>query len=531
MSDRRQSAEGYWWLLPIVALAAARGLWAPDEPRYAQIAREAFDTREFLVLHLNGDLYPDKPPLVYWLSGLCGSLTGWNELALRVPSILATAGSAWIATRLARRWLGERTASLVPLCLLGCAMSFWMGGRLQLDPLLGLCVLAAVERLARDGTRRELVVHAAWAGAFAGLGALVKGPVAWLHVGLALVAWRCAPRAARFAPPRGWLAWASLAALAVLPVATWAACASWREPRLWKPLFFGQHLGRISDEAPHQGPPWEHLVQMPLWLLPTTFFVGAGLLFAWRAWKRARAGDAVDAGLVRVALWLALTVVVFSAMPAKRELYLLPVYPAAALLAAHALASGEALRGATRATAAVVGSLGAGAAIVPWFVDATRPFAATFLAVAVPLLLAAASGWRARDAVAGARVLAQGVGGALLLAAAFVVPHVDASKSPAALARSIAALPPSPSRVAFVGVQPEGYRFYAGVPGVKIAGTDAEVERGVREAIVREGAAFVLVARDRDLDRLPADVRAALREVARARVGARDVLVLVLARE
>ena len=87
-------------LAPILALALLRELWAPDEPRYAEIAKEAFESRSFLVLRLNGELYPDKPPLVYWLAGLCGSLTGWAEIALRLPSIAASAkkaitGSSW----------------------------------------------------------------------------------------------------------------------------------------------------------------------------------------------------------------------------------------------------------------------------------------------------------------------------------------------------------------------------------------------------------------------------------------------------
>lgn len=47
-----------------------RDLWAPDEPRYAQVAREMLENKNFILPHLNGEVYPDKPPLLFWLIDL-----------------------------------------------------------------------------------------------------------------------------------------------------------------------------------------------------------------------------------------------------------------------------------------------------------------------------------------------------------------------------------------------------------------------------------------------------------------------------
>ena len=47
-----------------------RDLWAPDEPRYAQVSKEMRDTGNFIVPHLNSVPYPDKPPLLFWLINL-----------------------------------------------------------------------------------------------------------------------------------------------------------------------------------------------------------------------------------------------------------------------------------------------------------------------------------------------------------------------------------------------------------------------------------------------------------------------------
>ena len=44
----------------------ARDLWSPDEPRYAQVAREMLETGDWVAPHLNGGVYREKPPLYFW---------------------------------------------------------------------------------------------------------------------------------------------------------------------------------------------------------------------------------------------------------------------------------------------------------------------------------------------------------------------------------------------------------------------------------------------------------------------------------
>ena len=135
----------WWFMLPMVISAVVRDLWAPDEPRYGEVAREVYENGSFLVMHLCGAVYPDKPPLLFWLSGLGGWMTGWSEWALRVPSLLATGLTAWMVVVLARRWWGEVEARWAPVIFLTLAMVTAVGGRLQIDPLLMvLCVGALV---------------------------------------------------------------------------------------------------------------------------------------------------------------------------------------------------------------------------------------------------------------------------------------------------------------------------------------------------------------------------------------------------
>lgn len=525
---------GGWHLaLPLIALSAWRELWAPDEPRYAQIAREAWESGSLLVLHICGDVYPDKPPLVYWLTALTGQLGGWSGFAVRVPSILATLGSAWIAQRIARRLFGELVAAWTPFFYLGTAMVLWFGGRLQLDPLLSFFCLAAIDLVWTDGGEarvrdRRLLL----AGLCAGFAALCKGPVAWLHIGFALLALRLVPRAAR--TPARWSAsaWAGFVALSILPVATWAAAASVREPSLWKPLFLGQHVGRaVSSDAPHRGPPWEHLWQMPALFAPWTPLFLIGFVAAWRAWRAARAGSVAatttERGLVRALTWFVPVMVVFSIMPPKRELYLLPLYPAAAWFAAvafeRALASGRLAAWAGYATTGVVLLLGLAAGVLPRVVFEMKPYASAATPIAFAAVIAAGAGLaflRRGELARWADALALGLTATGIAAAIWVIPLVDPIKSARILAHEIAALPQHPAEIPCIGVQPEGYRFYAGVPTVR--GTTADLDAAPADS----RSDFLALVAERSWDAFPDAYRARFRVVHRRQVGSRDVLVI-----
>lgn len=529
---------GGWHLaLPLLALGLHRDLWAPDEPRYAQIAREAWESGSLLVLHLCGDLYPDKPPLVYWLTALAGEIGGWSAFALRVPSILATLGSAWIAQRIARRLFGDVVAAWTPTFYLGTAMVLWFGGRLQLDPVLSFFCLAAIDLVWTDGgearaRNRRLLL----AGLCAGLGALSKGPVAWVHVGFALLALRLVPQAVRGSARWSASAWAGFVALSILPVASWAALASLAEPELWKPLFLGQHLGRAtSADAPHAGPPWEHVWQMPALFLPWTGLFLVGIAGAWRAWRGARANSepgqvsAQDRGLVRALTWFALVFAVFSIMPPKRELYLLPLYPAAAWFAAvafeRALATRRLTAGLGPVTAGIMLFIGLGLGVVPHVVDELEPFASATTPVAFAFVISAGAAFaylRRGEIARWADALALGLSAAAIAAAIWVIPLVDPVKSARILAHEIAALPQKPAEIPCISVQPEGYRFYAQVPTVRGSHVDLEVARR------RFGRDFLLLINEHSWDELPAAYRARLVVVHRRQVGSRNVLVIGL---
>ena len=516
-----------WWafLVPALASAWTRGLWAPDEPRYAQVAREMFERGDFLVMHLCGDLYPDKPPLLFWLAGLFGSLSDWSVPCMRLVSIAAVATTAYFTSDLARRWWGAAEARWAPVVFLSFVMVLEIGGRLQIDPLLTAACTGAIWFL--DSARgRSTLRPLALVGGLLGLAALAKGPVAFVDVGLVALAWRLVVDRARPHRPLGHTL--LVVALAGLPVLVWALAAAAREPTLFGELFYGQHLDRVLEPGErHPGPPWKNLLRMPLLLMPWTPAVLAGL-----AQLRRRPGptrdSARDEGLLRAALWLGVLFLFFSIIPPKRDLYLLPAYPAAALLAARWLGSlSRARRGAwsARIGAATLAVFALATAALPWLeIDgvsgavvgwAVLPGSLAFAAGAGCVLRRLRSGEPWHPALAGAWALG------ITLTVGALYPHVDPHKSSRALAQLVAELPQEPERLPCVGVRPEGYRFYGGLPAVPAL--------ELRTALDREGRDFLALVTAPAYEALPEEVRGRTRTVMRRTVGSRDVLVLGVA--
>lgn len=544
----------WWWcLLPMICAAGFHGLWAPDEPRYAMIARWIYENGEFLVLRRCGELYADKPPLVYWIAGLLGHLTDWNVAAMRAVSVLAIAGTAWMTGELARSWLGEREGRWAPLLFVGFALILWNGSRIALDPLLTFgCVggLYFASQPARDA--RHARTLALLAGTMVSIGMLSKGPPALLNAGLPLIAWRIAktlPGGAR----------ASLGAigggvlLAIVPVAAWAAAASFAEPALAEPLFFGQHIGRAASGTQHHGPPWQNLLQVPLLTLPWTVPVLFGVVDGWRAWRAHRGGDESQAALARVWLWAMVLFVVFSAIPAKRELYLMSAYPAFAMLGAHrlvkALQNGAVGRWSAAVPLALFFALGlamsSGTPVLDWLYRHSARAAETLhelprvesafpdmtwrgVAAGLPFLVGAWLGWRAWrarrwESWASGVAATWCVGTAAVFA--LVAPALDVVKSDRDLAALVASLPQKPDAIPCYNTNPEGPRFYGAGPCV-IADVDELRDGRFEQRAAAEGDDFLALVRESNWEKTPPERRERFRVVAELHVGSRELLLV-----
>ena len=332
----------------------SRDLWNPDEPRYAEVAREMRVEGDWFVPHVNGEVYSQKPPLLFWLIDLSSLATGGEvtEWSARLPSALAAVAAILltflIAERLSPDEIARRVAWLAAAVYGTCVKILWQGHVGQIDMLLSALVALAVWFWVRGYTERRPGFYRLFFLA-TGFATLAKGPVGLLPPLLSVVAYLSVVgergEIRRMKIPTGLLLWA-------LPVLAWLVPAGFDAgwPYL-QSIVFKQNVTRYADPWHHFQPPWYYLTVIPGDFFPWSFVLPSALVVGWRrfvrAGRRGRAEVADDAPAPGAALrgpflfglcWMVATVVFFSISPAKRTVYILTMYPAMALLVALALA-------------------------------------------------------------------------------------------------------------------------------------------------------------------------------------------------
>ena len=331
----------YFFIIAFIILFAGYGLrdpWPADEPRFVLVAKQMVESGNWLFPHRGQELYPDKPPVFFWLLSLSYLLVGSWRWSFLLPSLLAGMLTLWLTFDLGRRLWDRRTGLWAAVAVLVSVQFAYQFKRAQIDPVLVAMTTASFYLIAR-----HLLLGPNWrllTGGFflAGLGVITKG-VGFLPLLSLLPLWiyrrgQFTPMAAR----RKGDAWRWL--LAVL--AFFAAIALWLVPVLY--------LGLTSDNPEHRlyldnilfkqtaeryANPWHH--HEPFWYFAeiiALFWMPFSLAFFWllKPWREAF--KARDLKVVLPLLWGVLVVLFFSISSGKRDMYILPALPAFALAAA-----------------------------------------------------------------------------------------------------------------------------------------------------------------------------------------------------
>ena len=104
------------WLVGLGLLLMGAGLglrdpWPADEPRFALIAQDMLRSGDWLMPRVGGDLYPDKPPVFFWLLAAAMAVTGSVKLGFLIPSLLSGIGTVLLVYDLLRRVRGRKSPS------------------------------------------------------------------------------------------------------------------------------------------------------------------------------------------------------------------------------------------------------------------------------------------------------------------------------------------------------------------------------------------------------------------------------------
>jgi dolichol-phosphate mannosyltransferase len=331
-------------------------LQEPQEPRYAEIARQMLAADRFVVPLYHGTAYLDKPPLLYWLVMASYSVFGIHDWAARLVPCTAGFLCVLVAYGWGRQTAGARASLLGAVFLCLSARFVQLERLLTMDGLLCLWVVAAWA--AAHAAVRHGRLRVTWwlvSALASGLGLLTKGPVALVLVVVPMLAYQALDR--RSARPRlgPWLLYLVVALAGAAP---WFLAVQAQHPDFAGYFFVHHHVERFREPFDHDEPFWFYLPELLLGIFPWTLLLpGLALALFRRQGSRAPSplmggdgerpeltvaqrpptpplpheGGGNRKGILFFLLACSWTVAFFSLAGCKRPAYILPALPPLAL--------------------------------------------------------------------------------------------------------------------------------------------------------------------------------------------------------
>jgi len=300
-----------------------------DEGTVAQVAKEIWQaqpgSQTWLYPTLWGEPYLNKPPLVHWLIALSYQLGGVNEWTARLPGALLTALSVPLLYLLGQELWGRQPPALLAAIVYLTLLPVVRHGRLAMLDGAILCFLILMLWFLL-WSRRDLRACLG-VGLSLGLIFLTKGLLGVLlgAIALGFLAWDT-PRL--LTSPVFWLG----LALGGLPAGLWFA-AQWHHygQTFVDTSVMSQSLDRVwTTVGNNSGPPWYYLLELLKYAWPWLLFLPAGLAQVWE--NRAL-------GWAKLLLvWSGGYLLAISLMSTKLPWYVMPLYPAIALIVGGYLA-------------------------------------------------------------------------------------------------------------------------------------------------------------------------------------------------
>lgn len=323
------------------AFAACAGLWSlppidRDESRFAQATAQMIESDDYLVIRFQDRERNKKPAGIYWLQAASVSVLSDVEKreiwAYRIPSVAGAILAAIFTFLIGKNLYDQRTAFLAALLIASAPVTAVEATVAKTDSMLLALICAAqfafvkvyagVQQNKPAGLKWPITFWAAQSAAI-----LVKGPVAPIVsvlTGVGLLSRN--PRTAwitRMRPVLGVL-------ILITLITPWAlAIGGATEGRFFSEAMGGDLLSKIaSAQESHAGPPGYHLLLVWILFWPAAALLAPGLFLIWRERDQWQARFLLS--------WVIPAWVVFEFTATKLPHYVLPLYPALAIIAARA---------------------------------------------------------------------------------------------------------------------------------------------------------------------------------------------------
>jgi len=303
-----------------------------DEPRVAGITAEMARTGDFVVPRLNGRIFLEKPPLYFWASSIAFRLLGENNYSARIISALAALGGVIIVFFLARAMKMSITGAFMSGFVLATSVEYWSVGRTCLiDMTLCFFITASIASfylLINSEVKRYI-----WFPVFVlslGCAILTKGLVGFAIPISAIGFYLIVKKDFSF---KHWLMLVIGIALSCIPYSIWLLLLynNLGKDAVYE-TFWTNNFGRFTGGyAQHICPFYYYLKKFPGQFLPWMLFLPLAGYFLIRDIRKSDKAKP----LLFIFSWFVIPFVLLSISAGKRSIYLVPLYPAAALIVGY----------------------------------------------------------------------------------------------------------------------------------------------------------------------------------------------------
>jgi 4-amino-4-deoxy-L-arabinose transferase-like glycosyltransferase len=365
-----------------------------DEPRFAQATKQMLETGDFVDIRFQDEARYKKPIGIHWMQA--GAVTLGEALGVsrarttialyRLPSLLGAIAGVLLTYWAALAFVGRREAFLAASFMAASVILMVEARLAKTDAMLFACCVAAMGALARVWLSRSLprqptrTILIFWIAVVVGI--LIKGPMVLMFTGLAAAVLAIRERSTAWLKTLRPGLGIALIVVAVLP---WFLAIAWKSGGEFYRLAVGDDmLGKVTTgQQKHGAPPGFYLVAYFATFWPAALLAAIAAPFAWvrrhEDWAAFLLAWAVPA-------WL-----IFEAVPTKLPHYVMPLYPAFAILAVRAMTEGfvgphrPGAKLSYLAMPLIPIGLTIGLCFGAWTLDGTLPWAG------LPLLLAASA--------------------------------------------------------------------------------------------------------------------------------------------
>jgi 4-amino-4-deoxy-L-arabinose transferase-like glycosyltransferase len=322
----------HWHMLLVFFIAAyclnlliPRDLWVQDEMRYGEVVREMLTTGNWLVPHLNGAPYPDKPAPYFWIVSVVGMLIGQGELAFRLVSTIATLLAGIGVYQVGNKIAGRACGFWASIIFGSSLLTLIVGQIVRMDMLLtASTTFTWLALLAFDSNPKKRYLIAFWT--LCALSLAIKGPIALLFTLLPSIIWILNKRGIsslqQLRPLLGLLAIIGMVIAWILMV-----YQSGQGAYLSK-IWHEQLVGRTINSWSHKEPIYFYLLLLPILIMPWAGPILSGV------WKTLRQDHA---HISTIAFFALVPLLGISLVSGKLFIYLEPLVPALCVAGALAI--------------------------------------------------------------------------------------------------------------------------------------------------------------------------------------------------